>query len=152
MILGRMIYFYIPSQSCFGIPAVRLAKIFVWLDVFSFIVQLGGGVLIQPGQDPKTLKVGIKVYETGVGVQQFFVVIFTAVAVRFHIHMNQLERGMLAKPRWKALLYTCYIVLALITVSFAFPLMCYNEIDVQSLPLFPDAHRLPAVRTQCRCQ
>jgi hypothetical protein len=33
MVMGRMIYFYIPDQQIYGIKAIKLAKIFVWLDV-----------------------------------------------------------------------------------------------------------------------
>ena len=42
MVLGRMIYYFVPEQKVLGVKAVKIAKIFVWLDVASFIVQLGG--------------------------------------------------------------------------------------------------------------
>jgi hypothetical protein len=43
MVMGRMIYFFIPSKKIFGIPGIKIAKIFVWLDVLSFLTQVGGG-------------------------------------------------------------------------------------------------------------
>lgn len=33
MVMGRMIYVYIPDQQIYGIKAIKLAKMFVWLDV-----------------------------------------------------------------------------------------------------------------------
>jgi hypothetical protein len=117
MILGRMIYFFIPSKSIFGVKAVNLAKIFVWLDIFSFAIQFGGGILINPKQDPKILRAGIKVYQAGIGIQEFFMVCFTVAAVQFHREMIVLARKGMSKPRWLPLLISIYVVLAMITVS-----------------------------------
>ena len=39
MVLGRMIYFFVPEQQVWGIKGIKIAKIFVWLDVLSFITQ-----------------------------------------------------------------------------------------------------------------
>lgn len=33
MVVGRMIYFFVPEQKIWGIKGVKIAKIFVWLDV-----------------------------------------------------------------------------------------------------------------------
>jgi hypothetical protein len=150
MTLSRIIYFYIPSKSCLGIPATRLAKLFVWLDVVSFIIQLAGGVLIQPGQEPRVLNIGIKIYESGVGVQELFVLVFCGVAGRFHWHMLKMEREEKekAKPRWRMMLYTCYVVLALITVSFLSLLSGKHPLNA----LYADPDYLPPCGTQRRCE
>jgi hypothetical protein len=42
MVMGRMIYFFIPDQKVFGIKGIKIAKIFVWLDIASFLVQVTG--------------------------------------------------------------------------------------------------------------
>ena len=42
MVMGRMIYFFVPEQKIWGIKGVKIAKIFVWLDVLSFLTQVGG--------------------------------------------------------------------------------------------------------------
>ena len=40
MVMGRMIYFFVPEQKIFGIKGVKIAKIFVWLDILSFLTQV----------------------------------------------------------------------------------------------------------------
>jgi hypothetical protein len=42
MVLGRMIYFFLPEQQVWGIKGIKLTKIFVWLDVLSFLTQAAG--------------------------------------------------------------------------------------------------------------
>ena len=42
MVLGRMIYFFVPEQKVWGIKGIKIAKIFVWLDVASFLTQVAG--------------------------------------------------------------------------------------------------------------
>jgi len=42
MVVGRMIFFFVPEQKVLGIKAIKIAKIFVWLDVASFLTQVGG--------------------------------------------------------------------------------------------------------------
>lgn len=116
MVLGRMIYFFHPTQSTFGIKAVNLAKLFVWLDILSFIIQLSGGLLVSPGQEPKLLLTGLRIYQAGIAVQEAFLILFTVVAIRFHWHMAALQKRGEAKKGWLKLLIVVYIALALITV------------------------------------
>lgn len=42
MVMGRMIYFFVPEQKVWGIKGIKIAKIFVWLDVLSFFTQVAG--------------------------------------------------------------------------------------------------------------
>jgi hypothetical protein len=42
MVMGRMIYFFIPEKQIWGIKGIKIAKIFVWLDVLSFLTQVTG--------------------------------------------------------------------------------------------------------------
>jgi hypothetical protein len=128
MVMGRMIYFFVPEQKVFGIKGIKIAKIFVWLDVASFLTQVGGGMLIVPGSSQMML--GIHIYMGGIGFQEFCIVIFTALAVRFMIIMKNQERSMGGKQildgrpqNWRSLLYVMYAVLALITARIIFRLV-----------------------------
>lgn len=42
MVLGRMIYFFVPEKQIWGIKGIKLTKIFVWLDVICFLTQAAG--------------------------------------------------------------------------------------------------------------
>lgn len=132
MVLGRMIYFFLPERKIFGIQAHRIALWFVCFDILSFLTQLGGGVLINPGNDPNTLLIGIHVYMGGVGIQEFFIVVFTAFALRFRILMHRVETGQLPtvglidehrKQSWRGLLYALLACLALITTRIIYRLV-----------------------------
>ena len=137
MVLGRMIYFFVPAQKIWGIKGIKIAKIFVWLDVVSFLTQVGGGVLIEPGQDPKTLKLGIHIYMGGIGFQEACIVLFTAIAVKFLLTMKRLERNNIrgdqvldGRPtNWKPLLFTLFFSLMLITTRIIFRLVEFSAGD-----------------------
>ncbi|KAG9228548.1 RTA1 like protein-domain-containing protein [Amylocarpus encephaloides] len=145
MVLGRMIYFFIPEQQLWGIKGIKIAKIFVWLDVASFLTQVGGGVLITPGQDAKVLQIGINIYMGGVGFQQACILVFTAIAVKFVFSMKHLERtgivgGQILDGRpsnWRALLYTLFGTLVFISIRIIFRLVEFaggNEPDKNPIP------------------
>ena len=91
----------------------------MWLDILAFLVQLGGGLIVSgTNVKPKTLQLGIHIYMGGIGLQQFFILIFTALAIMFHRRVNQLQaQGRFMEAGWKALLFTLYGSLALISVS-----------------------------------
>ena len=127
MLLGRMVYFFVPEQKIWWVKGIKIAKIFVWLDVLSFLTQLGGGVLIQPGTSLSTQMLGIHLYMGGIGLQQFCILIFLCIAIKFHLVMNQREREPQViddKPRnWRTLHYILYASLALITTRIIFRLV-----------------------------
>lgn len=57
----------------------------------------------------------------GIGLQEFFILIFSGFAIKFHVEMLRLERtGQVPHGRtgWKRLVFTLYTTLALITVRF----------------------------------
>lgn len=60
MILGRMVYYWIPDKKVWKIKARSLSKWFVWLDICSFIVQGAGGSLLS-STDTKTMNLGIHI-------------------------------------------------------------------------------------------
>ncbi|RDL37097.1 Uncharacterized protein BP5553_04530 [Venustampulla echinocandica] len=135
MVVGRMIYFFVPEQKIWGIRGIKIAKIFVWLDVLSFLTQLGGGALIQPGQDPKTLMAGIHVYMGGIGLQELFILFFTAIGIKFFLTMKKAEASMAGtsnqildgRPHnWRPLLFALYASLMMITVRIIFRLVEFS--------------------------
>ncbi|KAG4432459.1 hypothetical protein IFR05_012049 [Cadophora sp. M221] len=146
MVLGRMIYFFTPAQQVFRIKGIKIAKIFVWLDVLSFLTQVGGGVLIEPSNSQKTQMMGIHIYMGGIGFQELCILLFTAIAVRFAIIMRRLERsqGVMSseqildgKPHnWRTLLYVLFAALALITVRIIFRMVEFaSGLDADKNPI-----------------
>lgn len=140
MTLGRLIHFFHPRRRVYGVKAASITKYFVWADIFSFIVQGAGGSMLGPGNDANTIKIGLKVYMGGVGLQEAFIVsdkrtflgmelmlidekaIFTLLGVNFQIDMQNFEargEGRPEKGSWRMQIWNMYAVLALITVSFS---------------------------------
>jgi len=119
MLLGRMVHYYLPSKKVFHVRATQFSKYFVCFDILAFLVQLGGGsILSNQDASAKTLQLGIHIYMGGIGLQQFFIVLFTALAIAFHREMLQLDKsGVVLRHGWQKLLYVLYASLALITVS-----------------------------------
>ena len=92
MIIGRMVYFYLPEQKLCRIPGTRFSRYFVCLDILAFLVQLGGGLIVSgTNVKPTTLQLGIHIYMGGIGLQQFFILIFSGLAIMFHRRALQLK-------------------------------------------------------------
>lgn len=144
MTAGRLIYFLHPEKKVWYFKAVSLGKWFVWLDIFSFAVQAAGGLMLNPGNDAKAQDIGKKIYMSGVGVQEFFILVFFGLIAKFHLDMLRLERqGSLSLESgkrwqmWKWLTYALYAVLALITMRIVFRLAEFSggmEPETNSLP------------------
>ncbi|OAK96346.1 hypothetical protein IQ06DRAFT_230184 [Phaeosphaeriaceae sp. SRC1lsM3a] len=130
MTAGRLIYMLHPDKKIWGFKAMSLGKWFVWLDVFSFIVQGTGGSMLNPGNDANTQDAGKKIYMGGVGVQEAFILLFLGLIVKFHIDALRLDRqgllvgtGMSRRAgMWKWVTYSLYAVLLLITMRIIFRL------------------------------
>ncbi|MCJ1414505.1 hypothetical protein MMC32_000832 [Xylographa parallela] len=139
MLLGRMIHFFLPARSLFGIRASMLALCFVAMDIVSFVVQLVGGAMGGTGAPPEQILKGVHIYMGGIGLQEFFIVVFLALAVRFHVQMMGLEkRGELrgtGKGRWRWLLGALYASLALISLRIFFRLIEFSAGTDSSNPL-----------------
>lgn len=135
MTAGRLIYTFHPDKQIWGFKAVSLGKWFVWLDIFSFIVQGAGGSMLNPGNDAKTMDAGKKIYMGGVGIQELFILLFSALIVKFHVDALRLERQGLLPVRsgharkhhmWKWSTYSLYAVLVLITMRIIFRLVEFS--------------------------
>lgn len=147
MTAGRLVYMLHPDKSIWRLKAMSVGKYFVWLDVFSFLVQGVGGLMLNPSSSANTQTIGKNIYMTGMGVQQLFILLFIAVIVRFHLDAVKLEQqGLLGSGHdgkrnswWKLLTYTMYIVLVLITIRIIFRLVEFSG------GINPDNNRLPFV-------
>jgi len=60
MVMGRLIYYWLPTKSLWGIKARKMTKFFVWLDVGTFFVQLVGGGMLS-GDEASQVSLGMKI-------------------------------------------------------------------------------------------
>ncbi|KAL4964261.1 RTA1 domain-containing protein, partial [Aspergillus stella-maris] len=123
IVLARMINFFVPERQIGIFKPSLLAIVFVFLDIGSFIIQLIGGGMATPSADAATMKKGLDIYMGGMGIQQFFILLFLIIAIQYHRRMLQLSRehrlvGL--KVQWKRLLYALYTSLLFITVRIIY--------------------------------
>ncbi|KAM0303878.1 hypothetical protein ACHAPM_003450 [Fusarium culmorum] len=139
MTLGRMVHYFIPDHSLLGMPAVTLAAIFVGLDIVSFIIQLIGGSLAGPGSPPDEQLKAIHIYMGGIGLQEFFIVIFIILCIVFQRKMHEIraEKGIkaLVASDWGKLLCALYFSLAMISVRIIYRLIEFSGGEGQDNPL-----------------
>ncbi|KAK5553376.1 hypothetical protein LTR46_008735 [Exophiala xenobiotica] len=88
MLLGRMIHFFLVSDSVFKIKARSITRMFVLFDITAFLIQATGGTMAGPDSSAQTQKIGMDVYVGGVGVQLGFLVVFVSLAVRFQVNLK----------------------------------------------------------------
>ncbi|KAL4747874.1 hypothetical protein BDW72DRAFT_215156 [Aspergillus terricola var. indicus] len=138
MVLARMINFFVPERQIGIFKPSLLAFVFVFLDIASFVIQLIGGGMATPSADAATMLKGIHIYMGGIGIQQFFIMLFLIIAIQFHRRMFQLAReGRLAglKAQWRPLLYALYISLLFITIRIIFRLVEFSRGNDDSNPM-----------------
>ncbi|KAJ7186543.1 RTA1 domain-containing protein [Mycena filopes] len=123
VLMARLVYFLVPEKHVIGISARRLSLCFVLLDITAFLAQAGGGSLID-SDDAKTALLGIHIYMGGIGLQQFFVLGFAALVVRFHYKMNRIVGG---PQTWRRPLAVMYASLTLITIRIVFRLIEFSS-------------------------
>ncbi|KAH8698854.1 RTA1 like protein-domain-containing protein [Talaromyces proteolyticus] len=125
MAFGRMVWNFTDKANILGIKPWRFGMYFVILDIISFLVQIYGGARASQSNVPtSTVLDGLHIYMAGLGIQQFFILIFCVFAYSFHRTMNHEGN----KPR-KAylLLYTVYAELILITTRIIFRLCEFSS-------------------------
>ncbi|PON24190.1 hypothetical protein TGAM01_v206878, partial [Trichoderma gamsii] len=118
MVMGRMIWNYIPDAKIYRITAWRFSTYFVIFDIIALIIQVAGasssGASRTANQEVLN---AIHIYMGGVALQQFFILVFLFYAVKFHrIVLQQIRQGAEGVSSALPLLYAMYIVLMLITV------------------------------------
>ncbi|KAL6787373.1 RTA1 like domain-containing protein [Trichoderma sp. SZMC 28012] len=117
MAFGRIVYAFHPAKSVFGIPAITLAAIFVFLDISSFIFQL----------------IALHIYMGGIGLQQCIIAIFLVLCMRFQWQMDQVRavRGSMLKDllraEWGPLQAALYVALCMITVRIIYRLSEFSS-------------------------
>ncbi|KAL7907583.1 RTA1 like domain-containing protein [Trichoderma velutinum] len=143
MTFSRMVHFF-PREK----------KLFVWADILSFIMQATGGIMPSPGIPPTVEKLGLNLYEAGIGVQEFFIVCFLMLMIVFHrrnlqlararnIHLedidmdNHLDMGRYPKKGWEKLLYSLYAVLGFISIRIIYRLVEFTRGDDPSINPIP---------------
>lgn len=128
MTAGRLIWTYHPDKKVWIFKAISLGKYFVWLDVFSFLVQAVGGIMLSPGGSESTMKTGKNIYMTGVGVQQLFILLFFALIVRFQVEVQRFGVSDLSGlgKRWLWVTYALYAALTLISMRIIFRLVEFS--------------------------
>ncbi|KAJ7487239.1 RTA1 like protein-domain-containing protein [Mycena galericulata] len=136
VLMSRLVYFFVPEKRAAGIDARRLSLCFVLLDITAFLMQASGGLMIN-STTPKTALLGIHIYMGGIGLQQFFILGFIALVIRFHYKMLQLN----GSTEWKRPLYIMYASLGLITLRIVFRLIelssgVYSPITMHEAPLY----------------
>ncbi|KAJ7595680.1 RTA1 like protein-domain-containing protein [Mycena floridula] len=125
MILGRMVYYYLPSKKIW-IRAERLALCFILLDITAFVIQAAGGILASGSNPPKTVLLGLHIYEGGIGFQEFFVLIFVGLAIKLYRDLSRNEDT--GRPTdWKPLLSVLFATLTLITTRIIYRLVEFSE-------------------------
>ncbi|KAI1775987.1 RTA1 like protein-domain-containing protein [Hypoxylon cercidicola] len=132
MVLGRMIYLFVPSHEVFNIPAPTLAAAFVIFDFVAFLIQLAGGSMAGPAAPADEQLRAIHIYMAGIGLQQLFIVIFVAFAFKFQVEMHKQgvhKRGSQANRRsgWRPILFALYVSLTCITVRIIFRLVEFSS-------------------------
>ncbi|KAI5463524.1 RTA1 like protein-domain-containing protein [Mariannaea sp. PMI_226] len=121
MTVARMVYFRMPDKKIWGIRAIRLGTLFIWLDIVCFLVQAGGGSLLSGDNSAKTIRLGQKIYMLGIGIQLAFIVVFGSMACYFYFKLAKLE-GHSNLGRIKYLIWTMLAVLLLVIVRIIFRL------------------------------
>lgn len=120
-----MIHFFLPDQKLVGISARRFGVLFVCLDIFAFLVQAAGALLSSSQEGGSLVMTGLHIYMGGIGLQEAFILCFTALAIDLHRKLIRMEgseadyNGKLTQGpfSWRWLFYALYFTLGMITVS-----------------------------------
>ncbi|KFY78699.1 hypothetical protein V499_02192 [Pseudogymnoascus sp. VKM F-103] len=129
MVMGRMIWNYIPSAKLYRITAWRFSAFFVIFDIIALIIQVAGASSSAGNRRPNQQVINaIHIYMGGVGFQQFFILLFLVFAIKFHqTVLQQVRQGAKGASGALPLLYAIYLVLALITMRIVFRLCEYAQ-------------------------
>ncbi|KAH8881961.1 hypothetical protein GQ53DRAFT_630481, partial [Thozetella sp. PMI_491] len=75
MVVGRMVWHYVPDGRIVKITAWRFGQIFVWLDIISFLIQALGAAT-STSSDHDKVEMGLNIYKGGTMFQQVFIFVF----------------------------------------------------------------------------
>ncbi|KAK5987978.1 putative lipid transporter atnI [Cladobotryum mycophilum] len=125
MAVARMIYMGLPDKKIWGIRAIKLTLLFVWLDIACFLVQLSGGALLSNNDNPDLSRIGMKLYTAGIGVQLGFIIIFGSMTVWFYRKYYLVTGG--HTGRMKFLIWALLTVLVLIVMRIIYRLVEFGQ-------------------------
>ncbi|KAJ6017113.1 hypothetical protein N7451_000492 [Penicillium sp. IBT 35674x] len=135
MVMGRMVWNFTDDARILRMRPWQFGFIFVTLDIIAFIVQVYGAAQAAGNNVSYSTEMsGLHIYMAGVGVQQFFVLVFVVYAISFHIKILRQRRSDARKA--EILLYVLYACLALITgLNSNIPLHEAYQYCLDSLPM-----------------
>ncbi|KAH7383135.1 RTA1 like protein-domain-containing protein [Cadophora sp. MPI-SDFR-AT-0126] len=131
MVLGRMVYYFLGNGSAggggrmYGIRAERMAMVFVGLDLASFAIQFGGGILTI-SKNFNTLQTGLRIYTAGVALQEFFILCFLFLVWTFQKRLGRECEDIGKVKKARGLLWVVYAVLGLITFRILFRIIEFS--------------------------
>ncbi|KAM6476778.1 RTA1 like protein-domain-containing protein [Trichoderma sp. SZMC 28011] len=139
MVFGRMVWNYTDDRRVWRVKAQHFGFVFVLLDIVSFVIQVYGAARAT-AKDAPTDKVleGLHIYMAGVGIQQLFILIFCLFALRLllRVRKDSNEKPKLTKlSPAMLLLYTQFVVLALISLRIIFRICEYAQGLDSTIPL-----------------
>ncbi|KAM0804159.1 RTA1 like protein-domain-containing protein [Usnea florida] len=134
MVMGRMVYNFTTQAKIFGVKAWRFTLYFVFLDATAFFVQIAGAAMASGDNVPdKQVLTDLHIYQGGVALQQFFILVFAAASIKFHQTFSR-ESPAAKKAQALRLLYIIYAVLALITLRIVFRIVEYSKGLTSTIP------------------
>ncbi|KAL7782590.1 RTA1 like domain-containing protein [Trichoderma afarasin] len=139
MVFGRMVWNYTDDRRVWRVKAQHFGFVFVLLDIVSFVIQVYGAARAT-AKDAPTDKVlqGLHIYMAGVGIQQLFILVFCLFALRllFRVRKESNEKAKSTKlSPAMLLLYTQFVVLALISLRIIFRICEYAQGLDSTIPL-----------------
>ncbi|KIW08658.1 uncharacterized protein PV09_00612 [Verruconis gallopava] len=127
MVVARLVWCFMPNKRLGGVRAWRFGTIFVLLDILAFLVQVAGASMASGNNlTYDQIMRGLHIYMGGVGLQQFFILAFTGLLIRFQLRYKR-ENPHPTSAAPMRLLYVLYAVLTLITVRIIFRLVEYSS-------------------------
>ncbi|PVH97036.1 hypothetical protein DM02DRAFT_616795 [Periconia macrospinosa] len=137
MTAGRLIWTYHHQKKVWFCKAASIGKYFVWLDIFSFLVQGAGGSMLSPGNSAKTMELGKNIYMGGIGIQEFFILLFLSIVVKFMMDVQKTRHAGTGyfSERWQLVTYSIFASLVLITIRIIFRIVEFSAGTDISNPL-----------------
>lgn len=126
MVLGRMIHFFLPSQSILRVPAYLIAACFVLLDIVSFVIQLVGGMSANPRGTPESLRKALNIYMGGIALQEVFIIFFVCLAIKFQLEVRKLTHLKSTKSA-KSLTLALYFSLSMVSIRIFYRLAEFSK-------------------------
>ncbi|KAL6796153.1 RTA1 like domain-containing protein [Trichoderma sp. SZMC 28013] len=129
MVMGRMMWNYIPDAKLYRVTAWRFSAYFVIFDIIALLIQVAGASSSGASRTANQQVLNaIHIYMGGVALQQFFILMFLLYAIKFHrTILRQVREGAEGVSSALPLLYAIYIVLMLITMRIIFRLCEYSQ-------------------------